>query len=62
MMELINNVDETLKAIKEFTSEHLPETHIPKLVKLYDKPLLVALSGKLNVAKMEKDTHNLINI
>ncbi len=57
-----SNVDETLKAIKEFTSEHLPETHIPELVKLYDKSLPVALSGKLNVAKMEKDTHNLINI
>lgn len=54
--------DTTLKSIKEHCLTKLPVNHMPTFVKLYDAALPVAPSGKLNVAMMENDTKNLVNI
>ncbi len=61
---LIDGADKkaTLNAIKEHCERKLPVNHMPTLVKIYDTALPVAPSGKLNVAEMEKDTRDLIEL
>lgn len=54
--------DTVLKLIKNHCSNKLPVNHVPELVKIYDSALPVALSGKLDVTKMENDIENLIEI
>lgn len=53
---------QTLCSIATHCSIKLIESHRLKWVKLYDTALPVAPSGKLDVAKMEMDTSNLIAI
>ena len=48
--------------MKEYCSKKLPQSHMPAWIKLYDSALPVAASGKLDVAVMEKDTLNLIEL
>ncbi len=61
---LTENADKeaTLKAVKSHCLSKLPANHMPTLVKMYDSALPVAPSGKLNVAQMENDTIDLIEL
>lgn len=48
--------------IKAHCSEKLDANHYPNLLKLHPSALPVSLSGKLNVAEMEKDINDLVRI
>ena len=56
------NTENALEIIRECCRTRLKDDHMPKLVKIHDTALPVALSGKLDAAKMEKDISNLVAI
>lgn len=56
------NTENALETIRECCRTRLKDNHMPKLVKIHDTALPVALSGKLDAAKMEKDISNLVAI
>ncbi|MBE6816020.1 MAG: acyl--CoA ligase [Ruminococcaceae bacterium] len=54
------NTSEVLKEVKIHCEKKLLANHLPTLVKVYNSALPVSASGKLDVAKMENDTSDLI--
>lgn len=56
------NREETLKAIRAHCAVKFDANHQPTLFRLYEDALPVAPSGKLDVAKMQKNVSNLIDI
>ncbi len=56
------NTSEVLKEVKMYCEKKLLANHLPTLVKVYNSALPVSASGKLDVAKMENDTSDLIEI
>ena len=54
--------DATLRKVKEHCMSKLPANHMPTLAKIYASALPVAPSGKLDVAKMESDKEDWIEI
>lgn len=56
------NNNETLKIIREHCMKKLPASHVPTLAKLYTSALPVAPSGKLDIAGMERNMHDLITL
>ncbi|MBR2877353.1 MAG: AMP-binding protein, partial [Clostridia bacterium] len=56
------NTSEVLKEVKIHCEKKLLANHLPTLVKVYNSALPVSASGKLDVAKMENDTSDLIEI
>jgi len=63
-MSLVDDADveKTLSRVKVYCTEKLAISHFPTLVKLHDSALPIALSQKLDVAKMEKDIDGLISL
>ena len=57
-----SDVSKILTEIKRHCLKKLESNHVPILVRLYDSALPVASSGKFDVAKMEKDITELIEL
>lgn len=62
VVESSADVNNVLKRAKEYCIEHLPESFVPRLFKVYEGQLPISLSGKIDIKKMGDDLENIIEI